>query len=57
MDFLIVSTLSLFWYPYCPYCLGHLIVPDSLLSSGLLLYSNYSLSFVTYLLYTPYCLV
>ena len=27
MGFLIVSTLSLFWYPYCPYCLGCLIVP------------------------------
>ena len=27
MGFLIVSTLSLFWYPYCPYCLGLLIVP------------------------------
>ena len=29
MGFLIVSTLSLFWYPYCPYCLGHPIVPYS----------------------------
>ena len=57
MVFLIVSTLSLFQYSYCPYCLGHSIVPYSLLSSGLLLYSNYSLSFVTYLLYTVYCLV
>ena len=34
-----------------PYCSIHS------LSSGLLLYSNYSLSFVTFFLYTPYCLV
>ena len=30
MGFLIVSTLSLFWYSYCPYCLGHFIVPYTL---------------------------
>ena len=57
MDFLIVSILALSLISLLSLLSRTPCYSILSLSYGLLLYSNYSPSFVTYHLYTPYCLV